>query len=76
MGPIGSWSRFTKDHEQFLNTYQGLYEERFGAEPTSAFMGGTALRFLGFDDPSNGNAQRVRARYRRYAPDRIPDWLA
>lgn len=65
-----------KDHEQFLDTYRGLYEERFGAEPTTAFMGGTALRFLGFDDPSNGNAQRLRARHERFAPDRIPDWLA
>jgi predicted TIM-barrel fold metal-dependent hydrolase len=63
------------DHEKFLDAYRGLYEDRFGSDATGQFMGGTALRFLGFDDPTNRNAQRLRARYLEFAPDRIPDWL-
>jgi predicted TIM-barrel fold metal-dependent hydrolase len=61
--------------ERFLDTYRELFERRFGSEATAAFMGNTALRFLGFGDVANQNAQRLRARYERFAPDRIPTWL-
>ncbi len=61
--------------EQFLQTYRNLFEERFGGELTADFMGGNALRFLGFDDPANRNAKRLRARYQEHAPDRMPTWL-
>lgn len=61
------------EHDQFLDRYEQLYREAFGDEATRAFMGGTALRFLGFDDPANANAERVR---RRYAGLDAPDWLA
>ncbi len=40
------------------------------------FFGERALRFLGFDDPGNRNAQRLLARYRHYAPHDVPEWLA
>lgn len=63
-------------HEEFLNRYEQLYHERFGAEATEQFLGLAALRFLGFDDPTNKNAQRLRKRYETYAPDNIPAWLA
>jgi hypothetical protein len=61
------------EHDQFLQRYEQLYRDAFGAAATDAFLGGTALRFLGFDDPGNRNAQRVR---RRYAGLDVPDWLA
>jgi predicted TIM-barrel fold metal-dependent hydrolase len=64
------------EHDRFLARYRQLYEERFGAGPTAGFLGGNALSFLGFDDASNKNAQRILARYRRFAPARIPGWLA
>jgi predicted TIM-barrel fold metal-dependent hydrolase len=64
------------DAAEFLATYRAKFLKRFGASATEAFLGGTALRFLGFDDPTNQNAQRLRSRYERYAPERIPAWLA
>lgn len=64
------------EHEAFLTTYEAMFRERFSPELTSAFLGGTARRFLGFDDPSNRNTQRLRERYRAYAPSRVPAWLA
>lgn len=63
-------------HEQFLETYRTRYHESFGADATEAFIGGNALRFLGFDDPKNRNNQRLRKRYETYAPHRVPNWLA
>jgi predicted TIM-barrel fold metal-dependent hydrolase len=65
-----------KDHERFLETYEQEFKARFGAEPTSDFLGGTARRFLGFDEPNNRNAKRLHARYEQFAPDRVPSWLA
>jgi predicted TIM-barrel fold metal-dependent hydrolase len=64
------------DADRFLTEYRALYEGRFGADAGAAFMGGTALRFLGFDDAENANAMRLRARYDRFAPTRVPPWLA
>ncbi len=61
--------------ERFLGRYRELFA-RFGAERTDRFLGANALSFLGFDDRSNKNAQRLLARYQRFAPDRIPKWLA
>ena len=46
-----------------------------GNESARAFMGTTARRFLGFDDPENKNARRLRERYERYGQP-IPAWLA
>lgn len=64
------------EHERFPAAYQRLFSDRFGGPATDAFRGGNALRFLGFDDPGNRNAVRLRQRYERYAPHRLPDWLA
>lgn len=67
-------------HDEFLTTYEQLYEEtfaeRYGEGATSWFLGGAALRFLGFDDPNNANTKRLQARYRRYASENMPAWLA
>lgn len=63
-------------YEAFLDTYEGLFRKRFTPKLTSAFLGGAALRFLGFDDPTNQNNQRLRERYRAFAPTRLPEWLA
>jgi predicted TIM-barrel fold metal-dependent hydrolase len=62
--------------DRFLSAYRALYEGRFGAEVGRGFMGGTALRFLGFNDPANANALRLRTRYEGFAPARMPTWLA
>jgi predicted TIM-barrel fold metal-dependent hydrolase len=64
------------DHERFLATYRSLYRARFGISRTRRFLGRNALRFLGFDDPGNKNAQRLAAFYARHAPGREPAWLA
>jgi predicted TIM-barrel fold metal-dependent hydrolase len=64
------------DHDRFLTTYRQLYKDRFGTEATAGFLGDTARRFLGFNDPSNKNTRRLRARYQQYAADRMPPWLA
>lgn len=63
-------------HDQFLARYREAYEERFGTDALDEFLGGTALSFLGFDDPGNKNAVRLLDRYRRIAPNRIPGWLS
>lgn len=63
-------------HNEYLATYRDLYRAVMGDSATEAFMGRTALRFLGFDDPDNRNCRRLRAHYERRAPDRIPEWLA
>ncbi len=65
-----------QDHDEFLDRYEESYRAEFGDELTNAFLGTNALRFLGFDDPENQNNQRLRARYRRFAPDNVPSWLA
>jgi predicted TIM-barrel fold metal-dependent hydrolase len=61
--------------ERFLETYRSAWSAEFGEDSTRSFLGGAALRFLGFDNPETGGTQRLRARYERYAPDRIPSWL-
>ena len=63
-------------HGEFLATYRERYRATLGDSATGAFMGLTALRFLGFDDPDNRNCRRLRAHYKRWAPDRMPEWLA
>ena len=65
-----------KESEEFLDTYERLFRERFDDAITSDFLGGAARRFLGFDDPANRNAVRLRKRYQRFAPKRYPGWLA
>ncbi|WP_405064997.1 amidohydrolase family protein [Kribbella sp. NBC_01510] len=63
-------------HDQFLDSYRSHYRKAFGVAATKRFLGRNALRFLGFDNPGNRNALRLRRRYQLLAPDRIPDWLA
>ncbi len=65
-----------KEHDEFLNRYEEHYRNAFGDQRAEAFLGGNALRFLGFDDPTNENNRRLRARYERFAPDNLPTWLA
>lgn len=55
---------------------ESLYRARFDGAATDEFLGGNALRFLGFDDAANNNAQRLRARYEEHARHHLPDWLA
>ncbi|MFC7496297.1 MULTISPECIES: amidohydrolase family protein [unclassified Nocardioides] len=62
--------------DDFMADYRGAYAAEFGANATDEFMGERALAFLGFDDPKNKNAVRLRERYERYAPHRMPAWLA
>ena len=62
--------------DSFLDDYRDAYAEAFGQRATEEFLGRRALSFLGFDDPQNKNCTRLRARYERYAPTRVPDWLA
>jgi predicted TIM-barrel fold metal-dependent hydrolase len=63
--------------ERFLQSYRAAYDRHFGDRAATArFMGDNALRFLGFDDPANKNAVRLRARYDRFAPGQAPAWLA
>ena len=64
------------EYEEFLDTYEQLFRDRFDEAITTDFLGGSARRFLGFDDPSNKNAVRLRERYQRFAPQRLPGWLA
>jgi predicted TIM-barrel fold metal-dependent hydrolase len=64
------------EHDRFLETYRSAWLAKFGEESTESFLGGAALQFLGFDDPQAGSTRRLRARYKQYAPDRIPAWLA
>jgi predicted TIM-barrel fold metal-dependent hydrolase len=63
--------------DRFLHDYRAAFEEHFAdVDLSKAFMGGNALRFLGFDDPNNQNNVRLRARYDRFAPGKAPAWLA
>ena len=62
--------------DRFLTTYRTAYRKAFGAANTRRFLGTNALRFLGFDDPGNPNAQRLRTRYECHAPANVPAWLA
>lgn len=61
---------------RFLSGYVDLFARRFGEAGAEAFGGATARRFLGFNDAGNRNARRLAARYRRYAPEALPTWLA
>jgi predicted TIM-barrel fold metal-dependent hydrolase len=63
-----------RHHEEFLTRFRREYEARFDAGAVAAFLGGTALSFLGFDDPSNKNNRRLRARYDQGGFPR-PAWL-
>lgn len=54
------------EHEEFLDNYESLYRARFDDAATDDFLGGNALRFPGFDDAANKNAQRLRARYEEH----------
>jgi predicted TIM-barrel fold metal-dependent hydrolase len=63
------------DWEDFLSTYRDLYGTKFGEAATDDFLGGNALRFLGFGDPANQNNRRLWQRYQTYAPNRLPDWV-
>lgn len=63
------------DHNQFLDNYREAYGRFFDKDETEAFLGGNAIRFLGFDKATNANRLRLLARYERYAADRIPGWL-
>jgi predicted TIM-barrel fold metal-dependent hydrolase len=64
------------DWEKFLSTYRDLYRAKFDEAETDAFLGGNALRFLGFGDPANENNRRLWQRYQTYAPNQVPGWLA
>jgi hypothetical protein len=60
--------------DYFLGDWEDLYAG-FDSAEVEGFLGKNALSFLGFDDPKNANAIRLRARYDAYsiAP---PSWLA
>ncbi len=64
-----------RDHEDFLETYQADWKTCFGEDAVEGFMSGNALCFLGFDDPSNKNAVRLRDRYQAVDVP-APAWLA
>lgn len=61
--------------DEFLSAYEDFFGH-WGDEAKRGFLGRRALRFLGFDDPTNKNNQRLRARYDAFAKDRMPDWLS
>ena len=63
-----------RHHEEFLTRFRDEYEARFDAAASERFLGGAALEFLGFDDASNKNNQRLRARYEQGGFPR-PAWL-
>ena len=64
------------EHDRFLDQYEDAYQATFKDDKaTDAFLGGTAMRFLGLDKASSGNSKRLADRYARYAPGKEPDWL-
>jgi len=61
---------------QFLTEATSIAAAAFtGPNAAADFRGETARRFLGFDDPRNKNAIRLRARYNKYSAP-VPQWLA
>jgi predicted TIM-barrel fold metal-dependent hydrolase len=61
-------------YERFHDRVRADYASRFPGS-VDAFMGGSALSFLGFDDPTDKNNRRLKARFERVgAPP--PEWLA
>ena len=61
---------------QFLAEATNIATAAFtGPNAAADFRGGTALRFLGFDDPKNKNAIRLLARYNKFSAP-VPRWLA
>jgi predicted TIM-barrel fold metal-dependent hydrolase len=63
-----------RDYEEFLHQVRDRYAATF-TDGLDRFMGGAALSFLGFDDPTNQNNLRLRARYQRFGFP-VPGWLA
>ena len=66
--------------DTFMDTYRTAYQDTFPKETfpgaVDAFFGDRALSFLGFDDAQNRNCVRLRTRYEKYAPMRMPSWLS
>jgi len=62
--------------KDFMSDYREAYSSQFEDQAAQDFMGSRALSFLGLDDSENRNCARLRARYARYAPDRVPEWIA
>ena len=63
--------------DEFLENYRNAFDKHLGdAGHGGRFLGANALHFLGFDDPTNQNNNRLRARYDGSHPDRVPSWLA
>lgn len=62
------------DFEQFLARNRDAFERYLG-DGGERFLGGAALSFLGFDDPTNANNRRLRRRYRQEGAV-LPPWLA
>ncbi len=66
-------------HQQFLESFRELMEERFDAATVDAFMGLNALRWLGFIDDADELDLQNRNRSRLvdfYGPHPTPRWLA
>lgn len=62
-----------RSYEDFLTRFRDAFGSDF-PEFAEGFMGGVALRFLGFDDPTNKNNRRLRDRYTEHGFDQ-PPWL-
>ena len=62
-----------RSYEDFLVRFRDAFGSDF-PDLADGFMGGVALRFLGFEDATNGNNRRLRTRYAEHGFE-PPPWL-
>jgi predicted TIM-barrel fold metal-dependent hydrolase len=62
------------ESDDFLSQYEDFFAKVRNSDQ-EGFLGGRALKFLGFGDSENRNNARLWNRYQQFAPARTPAWL-
>jgi predicted TIM-barrel fold metal-dependent hydrolase len=71
------WSMIIRkrDHEKYYQLFSEEFRKRYGTQATDNFLGGNAMRFLGFNEPldKENNNKRLKAYYAKHAFE--PKWF-
>jgi hypothetical protein len=74
---LSDWSMIIRkrDHEKYYQLFSEEFRKRYGTQATDNFLGGNAMRFLGFNEPldKENNNKRLKAYYAKHAFE--PKWF-